>query len=192
MVNETRMVVGTHLNLLSENRMNRDRASDGLAPTTLEPMLRIGTPSLGPVAEKEAPLWFPLHLVENPEQFGMGHVFVLYVYGAPFPCVYRAYGPVLDGAPNQIVNLYTLQVRFDKPVRYWRDFPLRPILIGLVGNVIFYGALVATVWYLMRGTRRKIRELRGLCRQCGYARAGLERDTCPECGAAWRVASLKP
>ena len=60
--------------------------------------------------------------------------------------------------------------------------PLRPLLLGLLLNTIFYSVIV---WLLTLGpftARRFIRSKRGRCIKCGYDLRNVEHEKCPECG----------
>jgi hypothetical protein len=66
--------------------------------------------------------------------------------------------------------------------RATRPLPTRPLVLGLLGDAVFYGAGIAALWYSVPAARRAMRRRRGQCASCGYALGGLA--TCPECGTS--------
>ncbi|MHC4427318.1 MAG: hypothetical protein ACYS0D_01770 [Planctomycetota bacterium] len=66
--------------------------------------------------------------------------------------------------------------------------PYRPIVLGLVGNTLFYGV----IWLGILATPGLIRRVRrsrdGCCRACGYDLRGTAHGRCPECGHLGRMA----
>ena len=64
-----------------------------------------------------------------------------------------------------------------------RLLPLRPLWLGIAGNVGFYSA----IWFALLSVpamRRALRRRRGRCGRCGYMLKGISGAKCPECGAA--------
>jgi len=63
----------------------------------------------------------------------------------------------------------------------WR---LRPVPMGLAIDTALFAALAQIIWWpcarCLRGRRSRL----GLCRACAYDLAGVDSDTCPECGSA--------
>lgn len=73
--------------------------------------------------------------------------------------------------------------------RAWA-IPLRPIWPGLLGNAVFYTALLLVPLAVVRLVRTRRRRARGRCVACGYELGPtLERGVgvCPECGLAARA-----
>ena len=63
-------------------------------------------------------------------------------------------------------------------------WPSHPMPIGFVANTLLYGAVLSTpvcAWCAPRTIRRWHRCRRGLCIQCAYPVADLDKP-CPECG----------
>ncbi len=66
-----------------------------------------------------------------------------------------------------------------------RALPLRPILLGLVGNLIFWSsiwALLPYVPFLPVILKKRRRLKRNQCVNCAYDLRGLSHEQCPECG----------
>lgn len=63
--------------------------------------------------------------------------------------------------------------------RLWR-FPLRPLPLEVVGNLVFWTLLCGGVAWGVPAWRRWSRRRRGRCEGCGYPSTGVE--PCPECG----------
>jgi hypothetical protein len=64
-----------------------------------------------------------------------------------------------------------------------RALPLRPLWIGLAGNMLVFSAfwfLVLSIPAMLRGRRRR----HGRCAGCGYIVKGISSSRCPECGRA--------
>jgi len=67
--------------------------------------------------------------------------------------------------------------------RKLRVLPLRPLWLGLIGNMLFYSAF----WFLLLSIPalyRTLRRRKGCCAKCGYNLKGIGSANCPECGAA--------
>ncbi len=59
--------------------------------------------------------------------------------------------------------------------------PVRPLWMGVLGNTLFYAALLWLLFLVVTGrARRYFRARRGLCPTCGYP--GGETAVCSECG----------
>ncbi len=66
-----------------------------------------------------------------------------------------------------------------------RVIPLAPIWSGFVVDWVFYTCICFLLWMGLSSPlylRRRLREIRGKCLQCGYDLRGAEHDVCPECG----------
>jgi len=63
-----------------------------------------------------------------------------------------------------------------------RVLPYRPMVWGLLGNTLIYGACVVFVVRFPPAVRRWRRRRTGCCAQCGYSMEGLSGRGCPECG----------
>jgi hypothetical protein len=64
--------------------------------------------------------------------------------------------------------------------------PYRPIVPGVFGDVLFWGAASWAAAATGGGLRRALRRRRGRCPQCGYE-LNASMSLCPECGAAKRA-----
>jgi len=62
--------------------------------------------------------------------------------------------------------------------------PLRPIVGGLIGDVLFWAAVVGLVSMRLEAAKRARRRRKGCCTACGYDLRGSAGRACPECGAA--------
>ena len=60
--------------------------------------------------------------------------------------------------------------------------PLRPILLGLLGDTVVYVLIVLILGMLTNAVRRCLRFEQGRCPTCGYDRRGQYEEACPECG----------
>ena len=59
--------------------------------------------------------------------------------------------------------------------------PSRPLLLGFAADTMFYGGLLAMVWYSPGTFRRWHRRRKGLCVHCAYPIAD-PASPCSECG----------
>jgi hypothetical protein len=66
----------------------------------------------------------------------------------------------------------------------WRAVPLRPMWLGLAGDVFILGAMWLVAIVGVSAWRRRRRRVRGCCPWCGYdvRSSGREGALCPECG----------
>lgn len=64
-----------------------------------------------------------------------------------------------------------------------RAIPLQPLWPGMLGNILFYGAIALLTLACASRWRRARRRRRGCCEACGHPLGGL--DACPECGAGY-------
>lgn len=108
---------------------------------------------------------------------------------------YRAF-VVSHGANGGVVDLRAFAVNFASraglgqgiPMPAWWPtsqrcgamLPVRPIWGGLAVNGVLYAIVAAALAAVPGRIRRLSRRGRGLCEDCGYLVAGLQR--CPECG----------
>lgn len=100
---------------------------------------------------------------------------------------WRAERYVRVGLPARALSMRTVIA----PVAEEESIPVIPVFPGFAIDTAFYGSLVFLAWNGRRLHRRlailralRARRRRGLCRTCGYSRAGLPADgVCPECGA---------
>ncbi len=60
--------------------------------------------------------------------------------------------------------------------------PLRPILLGLLGDTAVYVLIVLILGMFTIAVRRCLRFEQGRCPTCGYDRSGQYEQACPECG----------
>lgn len=61
--------------------------------------------------------------------------------------------------------------------------PLRPMWLGLIGNIAVWGAAWFAAFTGLSVLRGMARKRRGACVGCGYDRRGLQpTERCPECG----------
>jgi hypothetical protein len=76
----------------------------------------------------------------------------------------------------------------DLNVAWVSVIPCRPLVLGLIGNVVFFGGLawivVAAPGVLFRRIKAERWRLAHCCHQCGYDLRGEIDRGCPECG--WR------
>jgi hypothetical protein len=70
-----------------------------------------------------------------------------------------------------------------------RALPYRPILPGLIADVMLYGLMWWGLLTLLPSIRRWRRRRSGLCIACGYDLQGDQAGGCPECG--WNRAELR-
>jgi hypothetical protein len=70
-------------------------------------------------------------------------------------------------------------------LRSGKILPAAPMWVGALTNTVFYGTIVAGLWYFAGFGRRRYRRQRGRCIGCGYSLKGLRGDKCPECGMAF-------
>lgn len=68
--------------------------------------------------------------------------------------------------------------------------PLKPEVLPLLGNIVFWGGLSYLFMYFPFDARRIIRRSRGMCTQCGYPVRGL--PNCPECGPEPQASASGP
>lgn len=82
-----------------------------------------------------------------------------------------------------IIGVLDRGLRIERPGKgrfndWW--FPIRPMLVGFIVDVLFYALLAWLPFGVFFGVRALIRDAEGRCVGCGY-RVG-ELETCPECG----------
>ncbi len=61
------------------------------------------------------------------------------------------------------------------------NLPMRPLVIGFVVDMLFFGTIIAAVTFAIVRTRQMIRNLRHQCPSCAYPRG--TSPVCTECGA---------
>lgn len=72
---------------------------------------------------------------------------------------------------------------------FTRAVPLQLLWPGMLGNILFYGAIILFTQWLVDVARRARRHRRGRCESCGHPLGGL--DACPECGEGYAGATMR-
>jgi hypothetical protein len=112
-----------------------------------------------------------------------GHFFS-WTTGRPWPCLWGARwirGNVRQGSTGlwRVTGLGSATPVFDRGLTW---LPVHPLLLGWIGNTLFYAALWCLLASGLGFVRRMRRFKRGRCPICGY---DLDHDLaagCPECG----------
>lgn len=113
--------------------------------------------------------------------------------------------PAFESDPSRIKRVQQWQQRHNRPPD-WRNaivlreqqgpftarvLPYRPIVTGLIGNVLFWTLILLLLHQGLTFVAHRVRRRRGLCPVCSYdLRGGAGVDAgCPECG--WRRDSVQ-
>lgn len=64
------------------------------------------------------------------------------------------------------------------------ELPIRILVIGFAGDLVFFAFVFLAILFVPRGVRRWWRGVRGRCHSCGYDLRNDLAAGCPECG--WR------
>jgi hypothetical protein len=75
------------------------------------------------------------------------------------------------------------------PSSYVGPYAVGVLVLSTYVLAVASALLAIRLWVpmLYRHTRRARRARRNECERCGYARIGINADTCPECGSGWRA-----
>lgn len=103
-----------------------------------------------------------------------------YEVGWPWRVAWGVHGNLYQPAKSTDVGLWRIVALGD----VWL-VPYLPRWPGLLGNTLFYAALVLMPLALLRWHKLRRRATRGLCVACGYE-SGEGVRVCPECGLANR------
>ncbi len=100
--------------------------------------------------------------------------------GVPFR-VFRGFR-VRTGNPIATHERWRLDTTIAKPTTGIGSItvPYQPLVLGIAGNAIAYGAVFIVPVVAWRAARRRRWERSGRCHACGYDTRGF--PTCPECG----------
>lgn len=130
----------------------------------------------GPEFERPASDPRPLHS----RRAFTGHVQSIVSTSAGWPWQAGQGRAIMDGTPSRVWREGIPTVTIG-PVAF--KLPLRPIWLGLLGNTLFYAAIVLVMLVALRFHRTRRRRGRGRCVACGYE-LGEGVGVCPECGLA--------
>ena len=116
-----------------------------------------------------------------------GHCMFQEVAGWPLPCMACFW--TYDGSTMKLAGGIQLSSSLDRQrLGGVRALPVIPIWPYLIGNMLFWSAVlaltVAIVVTLQSLRRNWVRKQRHLCVICGYDLRGLQHIRCPECGTS--------
>ena len=108
--------------------------------------------------------------------------------GWPFRCVIASWPTQrrtrVDSIPDRLSTWWRHGIPYGESYRFIpgaqrRRFPIRPVWLGLVGNIVCYYLLLFAVTLSISSSRTLWRRRRHLCPKCAYP---ICRPRCPECG----------